>query len=100
MLGGKDECKDCKKLLKYSTCDLYPHYAYYPKDHGYYYFRPYNYTHVLEHQQTVLKWGGDPRNPYSTHVLANLFVNVQHPAPTPLRLQGVSLPQLEDLLKP
>lgn len=101
LLGGcKDECKDCKKLLKYSTCDLYPHYPYYPKDHGYYYFRPYNYIHVLEHQQTVLKWGGDPRNPYSTQVLANLFVNVQHPVSTPLRLQGVSLPHLEDLLKP
>ncbi len=40
---------------------------------GYYYFRPYNHRHVAEQQQTVAKWGGDPRNPYANEVFRQVY---------------------------
>jgi hypothetical protein len=89
-----------KKL--HSTCDLYPHYAYFPKHHGYYYFRPYNAANVTVQQQTAVRMGGDPRNPYSTQVLANLFRDVPPPprTTTHTRRQGPDLPILDELLAP
>jgi hypothetical protein len=42
-----------------------------PED-GYYYFRPYNYTHIPIHQEFVSRWGGDQRNPYSFEVFDQL----------------------------
>lgn len=92
----------CYLAQLHSTCDLYPHYAYYPKYHGYYYFRPYNADHIPVHQQTVVRLGGDPRNPHSTLLLANLFRDVPPPlrSATKTRRQGPQLPHLEPLLDP
>ena len=56
-----------------STCDMPPHFPYAPADHGYYYFRPYNYTHVFEHQALISSLGGDPRAPYSTADFARYY---------------------------
>jgi len=60
---GKSE-NGCHKYCFSSTCDMIQHYSYFPKNHGYYYYRPYNYIHVLEHQYQALSLGGDPRAPY------------------------------------
>ncbi|MDX1970522.1 MAG: hypothetical protein SFV23_25355 [Planctomycetaceae bacterium] len=98
----EDDTKICKLS---STCDLYPHYAYYPRYHGYYYFRPYNYTMIAEHQAFAQCIGLDPRTPYS---LANFnaiystfpiqFTPARSPVGTALP-HGSGLPQLEDLLE-
>jgi hypothetical protein len=94
----------CKRHCLHSTCDMYPHYAYFPEHHGYYYFRPYNYMHIFEHQQQVLQLGGDPRNPYSVSMFAPLHREFEERVPRihepeeRVRLQEPPLPQLEDLL--
>lgn len=84
---------------------MYPHYAYYPQHHGYYYFRPYNWMHVLEHQSRVLGMGGDARNPYSVAMFGGIYEDfeerfppiVNPPAGTVQPL-GSQLPNLEALL--
>lgn len=85
-----------------STCDLFPHYPYFPEHFGYYYFRPYNYVHIFEHQAIVARWGGDPRNPYSHELFTRLYENLPVDPPSPFvpGLRGVrsGLPDLEDLV--
>jgi hypothetical protein len=48
------------------------HYAYLPPLPGWYYFRPYSVGQLRAQQEAVMKWGGDPRNPYATGVLPQL----------------------------
>lgn len=98
--GGKS--KLCGGCGIHSTCDMYPHYAYYPKHHGYYYFRPYNYTNVLAQQQIAVRLGGDARYPYSAQLLANLNQSAAQPAATSTKVlrQGPMLPLLEELVDP
>ncbi len=60
-----------------STCDMPPHYAYYPPLHGYYYFRPYNHAHIPQQQQLVEYWGGDPRNPYANEVFKRVYAEYE-----------------------
>ena len=57
----------------WTTGDLYPHYAYYPANHGYYYFRPYNYINVDEHKQLIVQLGGDRHHPYSLKMFDNIY---------------------------
>ena len=56
-------------------CQMFPHYAYYPPMHGYYYFRPYHHSHVPTQQLLVTQWGGDPRNPYSNQVFQAIYAS-------------------------
>lgn len=49
-----------------STGDMYPHYPYQPMYHGYYYFRPYNWTMVERQRYTAVGMGFDIRAPYAT----------------------------------
>ncbi len=69
--GGK--CKKICWLKFHSTCDLIPHYAYLPENHGYYYFRPYNYIHVDEARRTVP--GRDPKFPFGTQIIDDFEAN-------------------------
>jgi len=88
----------------HSTGDMYPHYAYFPEHHGYYYFRPYNYTNVFKHRQQALQLGVSPSNPYSISMLNPLFEQfaLTHLAPVDdyekLPPSRKSLPILEDVL--
>ncbi len=112
MSPGCPNCHACSddddtKLCKLSsTCDLYPHYAYYPRYHGYYYFRPYNYTTIAEHQAFAQCIGLDPRMPYSLanfNTIYSTFPIQFTPARSPIGSalpQGSGLPQLEDLVEP
>ncbi len=88
-----------------STCDMYPHVPYFPEYFGYYYFHPYNYRSMLEHQEIVLRWGGDPRNPYSHDLFDKLYADAAVEAPSPYdpnwkgRLpRSQKLPNLQRLL--
>lgn len=104
--GGRGGCKNC---CKDSTCNMYQHFPYQPDNHGYYYFRPYNYTAVWQHQQWIATIGGDPRNPYSHSVFIPVYEQFENttyepdskPSQTLQVLPHVSkeLPDLEKLLK-
>lgn len=89
-----------------STYDLYPHYAYYPRYHGYYYFRPYNYQTIAEHQQFAACIGLDPRMPYSLSGFDRIYAGFPQKYPrdrsplTSTMQTGSGLSQLEDLLAP
>ena len=45
------------------------HYAYLPPLPGWYYFRPYSVAQLRAQQEAVMRWGGDPRNPYAVGTL-------------------------------
>lgn len=98
---GWDSCC-CRRCCSWcSDCDFYPHYPYPAPFFGYYYFRPYNYVHIAQHQAQVARWGGDPRNPYSHEMFEKLYASLPVPAPAPfvpgqIRRTG-GRPQLPDL---
>ena len=56
-----------------SPCNMYPRIEYWPKDHGYYYFRPYNMVHVCIQRDLAASWGEDPRNPYDHQVFDRVY---------------------------
>lgn len=86
-----------------STCDMFPHYPYFPEYFGYYYFRPYNYVHIFEHQNIVARWGGDPRNPYSHELFQRLYAELPVAAPgrfeAQIPVRRGQLPSLLNLLQ-
>lgn len=102
--GDDDDCEPCcwdRHLMNYciGPGDFYPHYPYLPVNHGYYYFRPYNFEHVYRDAEAAARMGGDPRAPYSVEFLRCYFP----PAPVEeVTVSGMEpqLPLLEDLLKP
>ncbi len=58
---------------KCAMCRMFPHYAYYPAMHGYYYFRPYHHSHLATQQAFVMRFGGDPRHPYANEVFGQVY---------------------------
>lgn len=64
----RGQCRCCG-----STCDMFPHYPYLPVNRGYYYFRPYNWTMIGQHQNIAAAWGLDPMNPYSRELFEKLY---------------------------
>jgi hypothetical protein len=110
--GGVGRCNGrgrCQSCCKDSTCNMYQHYPYFPTNHGYYYFAPYNYTMVWAHQQWITTIGGDPRNPYTRAMFIPIYEQFENtvyepdhkPSQTLNPLPGISkkLPDLEDLIK-
>jgi hypothetical protein len=100
-----DEDDDESLCTLGSTCDMPPHYPYQPAYHGYYYFRPYNYTAVAAHQEAAVQMGLDPRMPYSVANFQRIYAKcpmqfspTQAPIGTALP-QGNGLPELESLLE-
>jgi|GEM_PF-1397421 len=102
-----DWCKKCWWFGKRSTCDMPQHFPYPPEFHGYYYFAPYNYVHVLQHQQIAPMLGSVPFAPYETN-LHKVYVDAvgereaTRPASDgvlrPLEPDSGKLPNLEELL--
>lgn len=91
----------------WTTGDMHQHYAYYPQYHGHYYFRPYNYTTVLEQKELIVAMGGDHSRPYSVEMFDNIYSDYYASNPIieqPLIINksdipGASqLPLLEELL--
>jgi hypothetical protein len=58
------------------------HYAYPPPLPGWYYFKPYSVGQLRAQQEMVMRWGGDPRNPYADGVLSQVPQRIRkRPAP-------------------
>lgn len=90
----------------WTTGDMYQHYAYYPAHHGTYYFRPYNYTNILQHKEQIVMLGGERQHPYSVAMFDGFYEHYYSTNPKieifqveKADLPGASrLPNLEDLL--
>ena len=106
-------CRDCLCCCRYkcrSTCNMYPHYPYYPANHGYYYFRPYNYSHVAVQKEIALTLGEDPAAPYGHTAFDRLYADLmietyEEPGvsedtlnPTPRQI-APPLPDLQEVLE-
>jgi hypothetical protein len=82
------------------------HYAYPPAYHGYYYFRPYNYAHVLRDRDVVLRLQGDPLAPYATEMFKDIYASGVYEeavgserVSTPHIYVGPRLPDVEQILE-
>jgi hypothetical protein len=76
--GGGGSCSACEDFSGLpccfnSTCNLFPHVPYYVEPKTYYYFRPYNHNHIFLQRDQVMRWGGDPRNPYANEVFQQVY---------------------------
>jgi len=106
-----DGCKLKKRswLCWKTTGDMYPHYPYPPAYHGYYYFRPYNYTNILRQKGEIIALGGNPKAPYAHKMFDRIYEQIDLTAyeEFPADGDGVptlepirnTLPSLEDILK-
>jgi len=84
-----------------------PHYPYEPCGHGYYYYRPYNYQHLLAHQANPL--GSESHAPYTTTLFESVYdqlltdeekqMNKTNFGMHKLPRTSKALPDLEDILK-
>ena len=57
----------------YPPGNMLPHYGYFPAEHGYYYFEPYNVTRVAIQQKFIASIGGDPRHPYANEIFDEVY---------------------------
>lgn len=94
-------CCRCK-----STCNMPQHYPYPPAFHGYYYFRPYNYTNVLRDRDTVLQLQGDVNAPYWDGMFNHVYAAGVYEedmgserVSTPIIYVDKQLPNLEDIVR-
>jgi hypothetical protein len=69
-------CMSIKLCCLENPCQMPPHYAYAPTNHGYTQFAPYNHTTVLQHQENARHHNQDPRLPYESDVFARAYANV------------------------
>jgi hypothetical protein len=76
--GGKG-CKGerCSASPLCPFGDLYPHFPYEAMPRTYYYFRPYNYTHVRQQQADAMQWGASPGQPYANQAFENVYRNFE-----------------------
>eukprot|EP00913_Durusdinium_trenchii_P013425 g12606.t1 len=87
-----------------STCDMPLRHWYRPVDHGYYYFRPYNFRHIQQHSQLAPILGAKPQAPYETEMFKKFYADVpdidkfKREDDKPEEDDKNALPQLEDLL--
>lgn len=87
--GGEEcgaECSDCGPdgcLPKHRLCphhspgDMPPHEPYVAEPKLYYYFRPYNWHHIVEQQESVMSFGGDPRHPYANYEFRGIYEGLE-----------------------
>ena len=79
-----------------STCDMYQHYPYFPENHGYYYFRPYNWEHYSQDTPRLLGLGYAA--PYAEDGFRELKPTTVVAQPV-IHTRRSALPNLEDLLR-
>lgn len=62
-------CKGCCT----TTGDLYPHYPYFPEQHGYYDFAPYNASYMLIQRRIAAQMGETLDNPYARAMYPEIY---------------------------
>jgi hypothetical protein len=79
-----EACEDCKygmcdlhRDLKAMSRNMHPHYPYVAQPWTYYYFRPYNYTHVKQQQEEAAGWGADPAQPYGRKLFDKVYEDLE-----------------------
>ncbi len=91
-----------------NTCNMPLHHMYYPQEHGYYYFRPYNSKMIAGQQQSSMRWAGDPRNPYDNTLFQAIYgeldppvaTMIEQPVPPPVDVAPVLPPQVQEPAAP
>jgi hypothetical protein len=70
---------DCFPPLRpcHAPGNLHPHTPYVAHPKLYYYFRPYQWRHVLEQQESVMSYGGDPRHPYANTEFLGIYEGLE-----------------------
>ena len=103
--NGCEEDDDGHCCRCHSTCDMPQHFPYPPVYHGYYYFRPYNYTNVLRDRTTVLQLQGDVNAPYWNGMFDEIYAagvyeeDMGHSqVPAPIIYVDKQLPDLEEIV--
>jgi hypothetical protein len=76
-----------------SPCNMSQRYPYWPKDHGYYYFRPYHMAHVCQHRDIAESWGEDPRNPYDHKVFDRVYESIAAEAAANAEVLPATVPE-------
>ncbi|MFK7776494.1 MAG: hypothetical protein QM501_00045 [Gimesia sp.] len=103
---GSGFCNGCCHLKKHgwlnisTSGDMYPHYPYTPAYHGYYYFRPYNYSNILRQKGEVVALGGDPKAPYSHKMFIPIYEQIDLTSYEEFPSNGQSVPILEPINTP
>jgi hypothetical protein len=80
-----------------TTGDMYPHYPYTPAYHGYYYFRPYNYTNILRQRGEIITLGGNPKAPYAHKMFDRIYEQIDLTAYEEAPADGDGVPSLEPI---
>jgi hypothetical protein len=109
-------CRKCKKNLMdrcfgpaYRGAMLYPdmppHVPYFPINNGYYYFRPYNYTHIEKQRAEAVELGLNSQAPYGSgpfdeiyHALENSYDLQVDPLKQLYPPRQQELPNIQDIL--
>lgn len=57
--------------------NMLPHLPYCAEPKTYYYFRPYNYQHIAQHQDTAQTWGAARHAPYSNEMFKEVYAEFE-----------------------
>jgi len=61
----------------HSPGNMTQHLPYVAAPKNYYYFRPYNWFHILDQQKEVALYGGDPRHPYANDLFEEVYQQIE-----------------------
>jgi hypothetical protein len=63
----------CHALWSCDPGDMHPWVPCWGECNANYYFRPYYWKHISIHQQIAARWGADPRSPYTSDVMQQIY---------------------------
>jgi hypothetical protein len=79
--GCGDGCGDGCGLMRYdlrrAPTNMVPHFPYDAQPKTYYYFRPYNWMHIHQHQGEAAVWNAPPGNPYSNKIFQDVYESIE-----------------------
>jgi hypothetical protein len=75
--GTPDCCAESPLSPHVAPGNLVPHTPYLAEPKLYYYFRPYHWRHILEQQESVMRYGGDPRHPYANREFEGIYEGLE-----------------------